>query len=97
MTNDTYLFLREQDGFMMQFSREGFWGRGIYFALNSSYSHHYSYNPTHTSRMGTAAALDGEHEIFLAALLCGSEVEMNRDESQAKKDECRYGLTGVQL
>ena len=27
---------------MMQFSSEGFWGRGIYFALNSSYSHHYS-------------------------------------------------------
>jgi hypothetical protein len=33
------------DGFMMQFAAKGFWGRGIYFADKSEYSHSYAYNP----------------------------------------------------
>ena len=27
----------QQDGFMMQYASEGYWGKGIYFANNASY------------------------------------------------------------
>ena len=32
-----------QDGFMMQYSAEGMWGRGLYFAHNARYSDNYAY------------------------------------------------------
>ena len=68
---------------MMQFSRKGLWGRGIYFATKSSYSHHYAYKPTETETNN-----QDEREMFLAKLLVGNEIEMNRDESPEKASEC---------
>jgi len=80
----------QQDGFMMQFSAMGFWGRGIYFALKSAYSYHYSFKPATTpddpERPGGA---QDEREMFLAKLLVGDVVMMNRDESDAKAAECK--------
>lgn len=38
----------EADGFMMQHSRRGMWGRGIYFADNASYSNSYAYEEDRT-------------------------------------------------
>ena len=72
-----------QDGFMMQFSRKGLWGRGIYFATKSSYSHSYAYKPN-----GEVTQHEDEREMFLAKLLVGKTVEMNRDESPQKATEC---------
>ncbi|KAI2510261.1 hypothetical protein MHU86_4139 [Fragilaria crotonensis] len=72
-----------QDEFMMQFSRKGLWGRGIYFATKSSYSHSYSYKPDEKVTL-----YSDEREMFLAKLLVGNAVEMNRDESPAKAAEC---------
>ena len=60
-----------QDGFMMQFSRAGLWGRGIYFANKSSYSHNYSFK--------AQTPVGDEREMFLAKLLVGNAVEMKRD------------------
>jgi hypothetical protein len=68
----------------------GFWGRGIYFALKSAYSYHYSFKPATTpddpERPGGA---QDEREMFLAKLLVGDVVMMNRDESDAKAAECK--------
>ena len=51
-------------GFSTDFSRVGMWGEGLYFAVNSSYSHHYAFN------LG-----DGEMCMFLAQVFVGySEV-----------------------
>jgi hypothetical protein len=75
---------------MMQFAAKGFWGRGIYFAQNSSYSVNYSYKPdAATDAQRPASGKTDEKEMFLAKLLSGNEVMMNRDESDAKKDQCR--------
>jgi len=90
----------KQDGFMMQFSQKGFWGRGIYFAEKSSYSHMYAYKPP-TSRTSIRNSFSigdeerpraekaDEREMFLTKLLVGSEVFINREESPAKAEECR--------
>ena len=82
-----------QDGFMMQFAATGFWGRGIYFADKASYSHNYSHSPygkssvASTNERGTSTS--DEREMFLTKLLVGNAVEMNRDESFTKEQECR--------
>ena len=74
----------------MQFSAVGFWGRGIYFAQNSAYSYNYSYRPNRsTVDERRASGHQDEREMFLAKLLIGSEVYMNRDESERKKIECK--------
>ena len=105
-----------QDGFMMQFAAQGFWGRGIYFAEKASYSNSYAYKPPSslldgsgnvTSGNGLASSWfgggsstkkkdtrpdEGQHdekEMFLATLLVGNEVFMDRNESEQKKLECK--------
>ena len=67
---------------MMQFSREGFWGRGIYFAAKASYSKNYSYLPDQSTLQERAASgKTDEKEMFLAKLLIGNKIDMDRDES----------------
>jgi len=42
---DPRLILESEEGFDMRFSREGLWGKGIYFAVDASYSNNgYAYN-----------------------------------------------------
>jgi type II secretory pathway pseudopilin PulG len=84
------------DGFMMQFAAKGFWGRGIYFADKSEYSHSYAYDPPAGSASSTwsrssstsftpgserSGGLPGEREMFLAKLLVGSSIELPRDQT----------------
>jgi len=56
---------------MIQFAAEGLWGRGIYFAENSSYSDNYA----HT--------LPGnkERQMFLAEVILGDCVALEQDSS----------------
>ena len=82
------IFNDTQDGFMMQFSRRGFWGRGIYFAQNSSYSYSYSFAPG-SNCMDRDDGMSGEREMFLAKLLVGNEIYMNRDESSSMQHQCQ--------
>ena len=47
------------EGFDMRFSEEGFWGRGNYFAVNSSYSHNYAFHHNRVFKMFAANVLTG--------------------------------------
>jgi hypothetical protein len=71
------------DGFMMQLSRMGFWGRGLYFASKSSYSHSYAYKPYgefwHTAGSDRPEGRQGEREMFLAKLLVGNATDLVQD------------------
>jgi ABC-type branched-subunit amino acid transport system substrate-binding protein len=71
-----------QDGFMMQFSLQGLWVRGIYFAHKSAYSYNYSFMPGQ-NRTERPSIVDGEREMFLAKLLIGNEVKLPQDRSLA--------------
>ena len=51
-------------GFDMRFSKEGFWGRGNYFTVNSSYSHHYAFHHNGVFKMFAAKVLTG-NSIFM--------------------------------
>mmetsp|Transcript_18057 Transcript_18057/g.25788 ORF Transcript_18057/g.25788 Transcript_18057/m.25788 type:complete len:298 (+) Transcript_18057:227-1120(+) len=59
-----------QDGFMMQYSRQGMWGRGIYFAECAEYSNRYAYINN-----------DGSRTMILAELLSGEEIELDPDKN----------------
>jgi hypothetical protein len=67
--------------------------RGIYFADKSEYSHSYAFKSGSSGSVAASTerpgAVGGEQEMFLTKLLVGSEVLMNRDESQAMADKCR--------
>ena len=55
------------DGFMMQHSRKGMWGRGIYFAANAKYSHDYAHQTA-------------EHKtLILASLVVGDQISLPSD------------------
>ena len=74
--------------------------RGVYFADKSAYSDCYSYKPPLSSSSALRASsssisderptgVEGEREMFLAKLLVGNEVLMNRDENSQKARECK--------
>jgi len=54
-----------QNGFDMRYSNSGMWGRGIYFAVNSSYSG--------TNYFSTTK--DGKKQLFIASVLVGAPLE----------------------
>ena len=68
-TDPKVIYEDRQDGFMMQHSRQGMWGRGIYFAENASYSDGYAH--TH----------GGQKTFILAKLLAGEEVHLASNSS----------------
>jgi hypothetical protein len=74
-TDPRGIYEDRQDGFMMQFSNGGMWGRGIYFAENASYSNTYSYQ---------AAPLGQARQFMLAKLLSGDEIRMPSNRSLTK-------------
>jgi hypothetical protein len=57
---------------MMQYSAEGMWGKGLYFADNASYSDDYA-NSIHSGA--------GQRSFFLVKLLAGEEVHLPSDGS----------------
>jgi hypothetical protein len=59
------IYSDRQDGFMMQHSAEGMWGRGLYFAHDARYSDSYAFD------IG-----DGTKCLLLARLLAGDEVHV---------------------
>jgi hypothetical protein len=60
------------EGFDMRFSEEGYWGRGNYFAVNSSYSHIYAFHH------------NGVYKMFAAKVLIGNSIFMERDHTLTK-------------
>ena len=47
------------DNFDMQFSKDGMWGRGNYFAVNASYSDSYAYHQGNLKKLLLARVLTG--------------------------------------
>ena len=54
----------------MRFSKEGYWGNGIYFAVNSSYSNAYAFR-----------APQNERQMFCAEVIIGETIHLIPDES----------------
>lgn len=70
----------EADGFMMQYSREGMWGRGVYFAQNANYSSAYAYKSTESvGFFGTQT--ETRKSMILARLVSGEEIHISPDNS----------------
>lgn len=68
-TKPEKIYKDKKDGFMMQLSSQGMWGRGIYFAENASYSHAYAHQ-TGSNR-----------QILLVNLLVGEAKELDPNRS----------------
>ena len=54
-----------EEGFDLKYSREGMWGRGMYFAKKASYSDYYAYHSHHKSFT---------KQMFLAKVLVGNSI-----------------------
>ena len=52
------------EGFDMRFSSDGLWGRGNYFAVNSSYSNSYAFKTREVKKMFAAWVLTG-NSVYL--------------------------------
>jgi hypothetical protein len=52
-----------EDGFNINYSNEGMWGKAIYFACNSSYSNNYAHKYA-----------DGQRKMFMASVTLGKEI-----------------------
>ena len=66
-TNDPQLIYKGDEGFDMRYSAQGMWGQGNYFAVNSSYSHYYTFN------------INGVRKMFAAYVLTGNSCFSNPD------------------
>ena len=65
------LIIENSIGFKVEYSREGVWGRGIYFAVNAAYSHvDYSYVVSEERR---------EYSMFLAKVFVGNSNKLKPD------------------
>ena len=63
---------RGGEGFNMQFCSSGMWGRGNYFAVNSSYANGYAFK------------MNGVKKMFAAWVLTGNSVYLPRDSNLTK-------------
>ena len=64
------LIINDPEGFNMQFAHRGLWGRGLYFATNSFYSHKFK----HVVR-------ENVFSVFVATVFVGYVKEMNEDKN----------------
>ncbi|KAG7367790.1 WWE domain containing protein [Nitzschia inconspicua] len=70
-THPSLICTDTHDGFMMQRSRQGSWGQGIYFAANASYSNSYAF-----TQKGLAS---NNKTLILVRLAVGEEVRLPSD------------------
>ena len=78
-TNPEIICTDEADGFMMQHSRTGLWGQGIYFAEKASRSHHYAFQTIQTDRCFFSDKQTVGRSVILAKLIAGDEVSLKPD------------------
>ena len=64
---------RGDEGFDMRFSGDGLWGRGNYFAVNSSYSNSFAYRTN-----------SGAKQMFAAWVLIGNSITLPPDSTLTK-------------
>ena len=72
----------ESDGLMMQYSRKGMWGRGIYFAENASYSDAYANEKDLKEHLpfGQTTSIKTK-SLILASLVSGGVINLPPDSS----------------
>ncbi len=68
-TPPSVIYLSEE-GFNLNYSNEGMWGKANYFAYNSSYSNNYS------SSLPT-----GQKQMFMATVIIGNTIVLQPDKS----------------
>lgn len=84
--NKPELIFQGDASFDMRFSSNGLWGRGNYFAVNSSYSHGYAHQcPT------------GQHQMLIAYVLTGYSVTCKQDGSITKPPLRTMSADGVKI
>eukprot|EP01052_Picozoa_sp_SAG31_P008072 SAG31_NODE_398_length_16250_cov_8.737601_14_plen_276_part_00 len=84
-TDPALIYNDRQDGFCMQYSNQGMWGRGIYFAENASYSHNY------------ASRKDNARVMMLARLLVGDAVNIMPHDTSLKLPPRKPALDGIRF
>jgi len=82
--NPDVIYSDQQDGFMMQLSQQGQWGRGIYFSERSGYSDPYAFKPL-TEHIDTPQQ---DRELFLVKLLVGEAIFLDRRSSEVMQAAC---------
>jgi len=85
--NPDVVYNDNHDGFMMQYSQQGLYGRGLYFAERFEYSDCYSYRVNAAKFPKGGMMQEGEdREMFLVKLLVGQASTMNHLDNE---EECR--------
>ncbi len=92
--NKPELIYEGDSGFDMRHSHQGLWGRGNYFAKNSSYSDSFAYKDAGLKKMFVAWVLTGiSHDSPQDNSLT---MPPNRDQDDPSKVRCRYdSVTGI--
>lgn len=75
--NPDVIYKDQQDGFMINYSQQGLYGRGIYFADKFSYSDCYSYRVDSVSTPDSSDSFQEDRELFLVKLLVGKNVTID--------------------
>ena len=56
---------QSSEGFNINYANPGYWGKGIYFAQKSSYSHDYR-----------STLPSGSNQMFMASIIVGETIEL---------------------
>lgn len=68
-TGKEHIISKTKEGFSMQFFTEGMWGRGNYFAVNSSYSHEHAFKQEYSEI----------YKMFAVYVLIGNSCFLEQD------------------
>jgi hypothetical protein len=86
---DPFEIAKHRHGMMKDFSGDGFYGQGIYFAESSRYSHDERYR--HQTSIG-------QHQMMVCSVICGNSVEMgqqiNREMRQRNLPPNKHSVMG---
>ena len=83
--NPDVIYKDSQDGFMMQLSQQGHWGRGIYFSERAGYSDPYSFKPFNKY----TDTIQQDRELYLVKLLVGEEIFLDRNTDEYMREACK--------
>ena len=86
--NPNVIYKDTHEGFMLQYSQEGLYGQGLYFAERSGYSDHYAYRVNNALANSQEDRDDAreERELFLVKLIVGKAITLDHNDAP---DACR--------
>ena len=73
-TTEPSIIYKGEEGFDVIYSSEGMWGKGLYFALNASYSHLYAHKHA-----------NGDRGMFLSLVNVGKVANVEYDEDVTRR------------